>query len=138
MIGSDVAAATTFVGIAFAHSLPLLVVLAGLSALAESPFGAASQALLVMLVPEDKLNLATATRSSSASAGMLLGGALGGFLVAALGGTTSFLLNAASFVISAALVSRIKAPTARRLPPTGPIEECRRASASCCRIPLFA
>ena len=108
MIGSDVAAAATFVGIAFAHSLPLLVVLAGLSALAESPFGAASQALLVMLVPEDKRTWATATRSSSASAGMLLGGALGGFLVATLGGTTSFLLNAASFVISAALVSRIK------------------------------
>ena len=108
MIGSDLAAAATFVGIAFAHSLPLLVVLAGLSALAESPFGPSSQALLVMLVPEDKRTWATATRSSSASAGMLLGGALGGFLVAAVGGTTSFLLNAASFVISAALVSRIK------------------------------
>lgn len=108
MIGSDLAAAMTFVGIAFAHSLPLLVVLAGLSALAESPFGPASQALLVMLVPEDKRTWATATRSSSASAGMLLGGALGGFLVATLGGRTSFLLNAASFVISAALVSRIK------------------------------
>lgn len=108
MIGSDVAAAATFVGIAFAHSLPLLVVLAGLSALAESPFGPASQALLVMLVPEDKRTWATATRSSSASVGMLLGGALGGFLVATLGGTTSFLINAASFVISAVLVSRIK------------------------------
>ena len=76
MIGSDLAAAATFVGIAFAHSLALLVALAGLSAIAESPFGPASQALLVMLVPEDRRTWATATRSSSASAGMLLGGAL--------------------------------------------------------------
>jgi MFS family permease len=108
MIGSDLAAAATFAGIAFAHSLPLLVGLAGLSALAESPFGPSSQALLVMLVPEDRRTWATATRSSSASAGMLVGGALGGFMVATFGGTTSFLINAASFVISAAFVSRIK------------------------------
>jgi MFS family permease len=108
MVMSDLSAAATFVAIAFAHSLPLLVVLAGLSALAESPFGPASQALLVMLVPEDRRAWATATRSSSASAGMLLGGALGGFAVAAFGGTASFLVNAASFVVSAALVSRIK------------------------------
>jgi MFS family permease len=108
MIGSDLAAAATFVGIAFAHSLPLLVVFAALSALAESPFASSSQALLVMLVPEDRRTWATATRASSYSAGQLLGGALGGFLVAAFGGATAFLLNAASFVISAALITRIK------------------------------
>ncbi len=108
LIGSDLAAAATFIGIAFAHSLPLLVVLAGLSALAESPFSASSQALLAMLVPEDRRTWATATRASSYSAGQLLGGALGGFLVAAFGGATAFLLNAASFVISAALIARIK------------------------------
>ncbi len=108
MMMSDLAAAATFVAIAFAHSLPLLVVLAGLSALAEAPFSPAAQALLVMLVPEDRRAWATATRSSSASAGMLLGGALGGFAVAAFGGTAAFLVNAASFVFSAVLVSRIK------------------------------
>jgi MFS family permease len=108
MMISDLSAAATFVAIAFAHSLPLLVVLAGLSALAEAPFGPASQALLVMLVPEDRRAWATATRASSASAGLLLGGALGGFAVAAFGGTASFLVNAASFVVSAFFVSRIK------------------------------
>jgi MFS family permease len=108
MIGSDLAAAATFVGIAFAHSLPLLVVLVALSALAESPFSSSSQALLVMLVPEDRRTWATATRASSFSAGQLLGGALGGFLVAAFGGATAFLINAASFVVSAVLITRIK------------------------------
>lgn len=107
MIASDVAAAATFVGIAFAHSLVLLVVLAGLSALAEAPFGPSAQALLVMLVPEERRTWATATRASSYAAGQLLGGAVGGFLVAAFGGSTAFLINAASFVVSAALIARI-------------------------------
>lgn len=108
MLASDVVAAAAFVGIAFAHSLVLLVVLAGVASAAETPFGPAAQALLVMLVPEERRTWATATRASSASAGTFLGGALGGFVVAAFGGATAFLINAGSFLISAFLVSRIK------------------------------
>ncbi len=108
MIASDLTAAAAFTGIAFAHSLVLLVVLAGVSAAAESPFGPAAQALLVSLVPEEQRTWATATRSSSASAGMFVGGAIGGFIVAAFGGATAFLINAVSFVISAALVAAIR------------------------------
>ena len=108
MIASDLVAAAAFVGIASTHSLPLLVVLAGVCSAAESPSGPAAQALLVMVVPEQHRTWATATRSSSASAGTFLGGAVGGFTVAAFGGSTAFLINAASFVISAALVSRVR------------------------------
>lgn len=108
MIGSDLAAAAAFVGIAYTHSLPLLAALAGISAIAEAPFGPSAQAFLVMLVPEDRRTWATATRASSQSAGMLMGGVIGGIMVAAFGGTTAFLINAASFVVSAVLVSRIK------------------------------
>jgi len=108
MIASDLGAAGAFVGIALVHSLVLLVVLAAVAAAAESPFGPAAQALLVTLVPEEQRTWATATRASSASAGMFLGGAIGGFIVAAFGGATAFLINAVSFVLSAALVSAIK------------------------------
>jgi MFS family permease len=108
MVGSDLAAAATFVGIAFTHSLVLLVVLAGLSALAEAPFSPSSQAFLLMLVPEERRTWATATRQSSYAAGQLLGGAVGGFLVAAFGGSTAFLINAASFVVSAIFITQIK------------------------------
>jgi len=108
MIVSDVAGAATFVGIAFAHSLVLLMVLAGLSSLASAPFGPASQALLVMLVPVDRRTWATATRASSYSAGQLLGGVSGGFLVAAFGGSTAFLINAVSFLVSAVFITQIK------------------------------
>jgi MFS family permease len=108
MIVSDLIAAAAFVGIAFAHSLPLLVVLAGVASAAEVPSGPAAGALLVMVVPEERRTWATGTRSSSGSAGTFLGGAVGGFVVAAFGGGTAFLINAASFVVSAALVSRVR------------------------------
>jgi MFS family permease len=108
MIASDLVGAGTFVGIAFVHSLVLLIVLAAIAAAAQSPFGPAAQAMLVTLVPEEQRTWATATRSASASAGVFLGGAIGGFLVAAFGGATAFLINAGSFLISAALVSAIK------------------------------
>lgn len=108
MLASDLCAAAAFAGIAFAHSLPLLVVLVGISSAAEAPFGPAAQALLVMVVPEERRTWATATRSSSASAGVFLGGAIGGFAVAAFGGTGAFLINAASFAVSAMLVSRVR------------------------------
>jgi MFS family permease len=115
MIGSDLAAAAAFIGIAYSHSLPLLAALAAISAVAEAPFGPAAQAFLVMLVPEDRRTWATATRASSQSAGMLMGGVIGGVIVAAFGGTTAFLINAASFVFSAALIARIKG-TYRAIP----------------------
>lgn len=83
MIASDMVAAAAFVGIAFAHSLPLLVVLAGVASAAEVPSGPAAGALLVMVVPEERRTWATGTRSSSGSAGTFLGGAVGGFVVLA-------------------------------------------------------
>ena len=108
MIVSDLGGAATFVGIASTHSLVVLVVLTGLSALVAAPFNPAAQAMLLMLVPDDRRTWATATRASSFSAGQFVGGALGGFLVAAFGGSTAFLINALSFVVSAALIARIK------------------------------
>jgi MFS family permease len=121
MIASDLVAAAAFVGIAFAHSLPLLVLLAGVSAAAETPSGPAAQALLVMVVPEERRTWATATRSSSASAGTFLGGPIGGFTVAAFGGSSAFLINAASFVISALLISRVRG-TFRATRPEGVVD----------------
>jgi MFS family permease len=107
MIASDLGAAAAYAGIAFAHSLPLLLLLVAFSSAAEAPFGPSAQALLVNVVPEHRRAWATATRASSASAGVLFGGVFGGFAVAAFGGTGAFLANSASFVVSALLVSRV-------------------------------
>jgi MFS family permease len=61
-----------------------------------------------MLVPEAERTRATAARASGAALGTFLGGAVGGVLVAAFGGTTAFLVNAGSFVVSALLVLTIR------------------------------
>jgi MFS family permease len=52
MIGSDLLSAAVFVAVAFSHSAIQLVALAALAAIVGAPFGPASGAFLVMLVPE--------------------------------------------------------------------------------------
>ena len=108
MLSSDLTAAAVFVVIAFTHTPLLLVLLSGVAAIVESPFGSASSAFLLMLVPEAERTRATATRASGVAVGTIVGGALGGVLVAAVGGTAAFLVNSLSFVISAALVASIR------------------------------
>jgi MFS family permease len=101
MILSDLASAAVFVTVAFSHSAIQLIGLAALSSAVSAPFGPAAQALLVMLVPEAERTRATAARASAIAVGTVLGGALGGVVVAAFGGATAFRIDAASFVVSA-------------------------------------
>jgi MFS transporter, DHA3 family, macrolide efflux protein len=108
MIVSDLSSAGAFVAVAFTHSASALIALAAVSSVASAPFGPASSAFLVMLVPEAERTRATAARASGVAVGTVLGGALGGVVVAGFGGTTAFLLNAASFVISALFVLTIR------------------------------
>jgi len=108
MLCSDLAAAGTFVVIAFTQTPWLLVFLSGVAAIVEAPFGSAASAFLLMLVPAAERTRATAMRASGAAIGVVVGGAIGGVLVAAVGGTAAFLVNAGSFVISAALVASIR------------------------------
>lgn len=108
MIASDLVAAGCFVGLAFASDPVALVLLAGLASAAEAPFGPASGALIVMLVPESQRAWANSLRAAGSSLGSLVGGVSGGLLVAALGASAAFYVNAASFVGSAVLVSTIR------------------------------
>jgi MFS family permease len=108
MIVSDLSSAGVFVAVAFSHSAIQLIALAALSSVVSAPFGPASSAFLVMLVPEAERTRATASRASGVAVGTVLGGALGGVVVALLGGATAFLLNGASFVISAIFVLGIR------------------------------
>jgi MFS family permease len=107
MVGSDLAAAGCFLGLSMVHSLPVLVALAAAAGIAEAPFGPASSALVTMLVPEERRGWASGTLSIGTSSGMLIGASLGGVLVAGFGASTAFLLNAVSFVLSAAFAASI-------------------------------
>jgi MFS family permease len=107
MVGSDLVAAGCFVAISQVGSLPMLVAFAGLAGVAEAPFGPASGALVAMLVPAERRGWANGMLSIGVAAGMVLGAAFGGILVATLGASTAFLVNAGSFVVSAVLALSI-------------------------------
>ena len=106
MVGSDLVAAGCFVAISQVGSLPLLVA-RGLAGVAAAPFGPASGALVTMLVPAERRGWANGMLSIGTATGMALGAAVGGLLVASVGAPTAFLVNAGSFVVSAALALSI-------------------------------
>jgi MFS family permease len=85
-----------------------MVALAFLATVTESPFLPAAGAAIPNLVGPDDLAWANGTVSFGSNVGFLAGPVLGGLLVAAGGATTAFLVNAASFVCSAALVWTVR------------------------------
>ena len=87
----------------------LAPILAGIATAAYSPYPSCVAATTPRLVPEDQLAGANAARSTVGSACIVLGPALGGLLMATTSSVTSFLVNAATFALSALLVSSLPA-----------------------------
>jgi MFS family permease len=108
MVASDLAAAACFAAMAFVDSPGLLLAIAFCSALAEAPFFAASSAAIPNLVDEENLGWANGLVSLGRNGGILIGPLMGGLLVATVGSGSVFLLNAASFVVSAAIVATVR------------------------------
>jgi MFS family permease len=108
MIWSDLAAAACFAGMAVAPVPGPLVFVALLSAFAEAPFWPASGAAIPNLVPEDQVSWANSLIAVGRNLGIMAGPAIGGLLLAAAGAPAVFLINAASFVISALLVVSVR------------------------------
>jgi MFS family permease len=110
MIVSDLAAAACFAGMGLVADSPgPLVLIAFLSALAEAPFWPASSAAIPNLVPEDQVSWANSLVAIGRNVGIMVGPALGGILLAAVGAPLVFAINAASFVLSAVLVVSVRA-----------------------------
>jgi MFS family permease len=84
-------------------TVPLVIALSLLVGCLTAFDNPARQALIGELVPRDQLSNAVALNSVSANLARVLGAAVGGGLVAAVGLTAAFVVNAASFV--AVLVS---------------------------------
>jgi MFS family permease len=115
LIGADVAAAAVSLAMAATAKHPLaLVVLLGLSSVAQAPFEPASAAALPNVVPEADVPRANALVAATGSAGYLLGPLLGG-AVLGVGASpaTVFVVNAGTFVFSAVLVAAIGRPFGR-------------------------
>jgi MFS family permease len=115
LIGADIASAAVSLAMAATAKHPsALVVLLGLSSVAQAPFAPASAAALPNVVSEADVPRANAMVAATSSAGYLLGPLLGG---AALGlgasPATVFVVDAGTFVFSALLVAAIAHPFGR-------------------------
>jgi MFS family permease len=114
MIAADLAAAGVSTAMALTGEPSALVVLLGLSAVAQSPFEPASAAAIPNLVAPADVPRANALVAATGSAGYLVGPLLGG-VVLGLGASpaTLFAIDAATFVASAALIATIRRPFGR-------------------------
>ena len=114
LIGADLAAGVVSAVMALTGQPAALVVLLGLSAVAQSPFEPASAAALPNLVPPADVPRANALVAATGSAGFLLGPLLGG-AVLGLGATPAalFAVDAVTFGVSAVLVVSIRRPFGR-------------------------
>jgi MFS family permease len=115
LIGADIAAAAVSLGMAAtADNAAALVVLLGVSSLAQAPFEPASAAALPNLVPQADVPRANALVASSSSAAYLLGPLFGGALLAVgASPATVFAVDAGTFVFSAVLVAAVRRPFGR-------------------------
>jgi MFS family permease len=113
MIGADLVRAAVLVPVAVAGlaghlTLPVLVVAAFLLETATSYFAPAYGALLPAIVERTNVQQANALVQGTAQALSVGGWALAAGLVAVLPISTFFAVNAASFVVSAALIARVR------------------------------
>ena len=110
MILSDVAGVAAFAAMAFAGDPGWLLAFAFVSAVVETPFWMASAAAIPNMVEPSELSWANSLISLGRNAGIMVGPAIGGALVAAIGPTWVFGLNAITFAVSAILVWTVRAP----------------------------
>ena len=111
MIATDVvrAGAVTSVLVSGQPSIGHLYAVAVCLGVGGALFQPSLQASLPSLVPRARLVAANALINANFHLAVTVGPLLGGLLVASLGATPAFAINAASFVVSACLVAQIRA-----------------------------
>ena len=107
MIASDLAGAATFAAIAFVHDPRGLLALTVVAAIAEAPFTPAATAAIPNLTPSHDLGWANGLISAGRTFGGLVGPVMGGLLYGTVGAGAAFAVNAASFLLSAALIATV-------------------------------
>ena len=88
----------------------MLAALAGVTGAATGFFNPASTGLLPEVVPEEELQPANALRATAVSGSEILGPLLAGVLVAAAGAGWAIAVDAATFAVSAACLTRLHLP----------------------------
>jgi MFS family permease len=123
MVGADVLSVAVFVALIFVQTPGQIVALAAVAGFAAGFFRPAAYAGLPNIVEEADLAAANSLLRSSTNLTLVIGTLLGGVIVSAAGPRVSYGLNAATFAVSALLLSsipvrRFEAPreTSERLP----------------------
>ena len=114
LVASDLARAVLVLGMVFARDLVVLYVLVFLMGLARTLFNPTIRAAFPSVVGVGDLTRANGLISGTFSVSETVGPALGGVLVAAVGVNAAFLLDSATYLISAAFLSRIPLPRPQR------------------------
>jgi len=111
LIAADLSAAAVSLAMAISGQPWVLVLLLGLSSVAQSPFEPASAAALPNLVEPADVARANALVAATSSAAYLAGPLLGGLVLGAGASPAMlFAVDAATFVVSAVLVASIRRP----------------------------
>lgn len=110
MLAADVIRGGLALLMAQASTVPVIYALAFGLALAGVFYGPAYQALLPGVVPRHVLGRANALSWSAVQSSHVLGAAIGGAAVALVGPHGAFVLNAATFLVSALLLLRVPEP----------------------------
>jgi MFS family permease len=107
MIISDLVRVAVFLALPFADSAGVIVALAAVAGFATGFFRPAVYAGLPNLVPDEQLANANSVLQTIENAAWAIGPVLGGVLVAATGPDVAYVINALTFFVSAALLTRI-------------------------------
>ncbi len=110
LVGADVARAAIFVALPFAPSALAVVGLALAAGIATSFFRPAVYASVPNVVEPEELPAANALLQTADNLTWAAGALVGGALVALFGPGPAYLVNTASFVVSALLLLRIRRP----------------------------
>ena len=114
LIGSDLAAAAVSLAMAATGGPLALVLLLALGSAAQSPFEPASASAIPNLVEPEEVPRANALVAATSSAGYLVGPLLGGLVLGAGASAAElFVVDAATFVVSAFIVASIRRPFGR-------------------------
>ena len=114
LVGSDLARALLAVGFVFARDLLVIYVLIFFMGAARAVFNPTVRAAFPSVVGENDLTRANSLISATFSVSVTVGPALGGLLVAGVGVDAAFLLDAVTFLFSAALLYRLPLPPPER------------------------
>ncbi len=107
MVAGNVSSAGLIGAVALTDTLPLIYALVALLALASGVTVPAGRASIPQLVRPEDLSRANSLHNIAWTSSLLAGSALGGILVAAVGVKAAFIVDAGSFMFSAALVSAL-------------------------------